>query len=134
MTGFYHVISVFRVNLHSVIIWISTKARCLKVKWLQRESNQQPLSLQANTQSFSQTRYLASLAKWVSVRLWNKWLWVGIALLSLDKSKSSHAWLVFKDIDIASLETLAMLANDWHFLKNPNIISYYFNPLKIREH
>ena len=37
-------------------------------KWLQLDSNPQPLS---------------SMAKWLSVRLWTKWLWVRVQLQSL---------------------------------------------------
>ena len=39
------------------------------ITWLQLDSNPQPLK--------------ASLAKWLSVRLWTKWLWVRVQLQSL---------------------------------------------------
>ena len=34
----------------------------------------------------TQINYLAGLAKWLNACLWNKWLWVGMSLLSLKTS------------------------------------------------
>ena len=53
----------------------SKQVRYLKFKCLQRDSNLQPLSLETNTQPFSQTG--------LSVLLRNKWLWVRVPLQSL---------------------------------------------------
>ena len=50
----------FRVNLHSKLPKFqgtpcSKQAQYLKFKWLQRDSNPKPLSLETNIQPFSQT-------------------------------------------------------------------------------
>ena len=49
-------------------------------KCQQRDSNLQPHSLQTNTNHLAK---LANLAKWLSVHLRTKWLWIRIALPSL---------------------------------------------------
>ena len=65
------VYTLFRVNLHSVVVWMCEGAPCSKqtqyltLKWLQRDSNRQPLS-----QQFSQTSHMVkclNFAKWLSV-------------------------------------------------------------------
>ena len=62
----------------------------------QRDSNPQLLSLLANIHPFSQ-----SLAKWLSVCLQTKWLWVRISLLQLKRQirlLQARSSLIFKQI------------------------------------
>ena len=70
----------FRVNLHSIVAWMSRKeAPYLKFKWQQRDSNPRPLSLLTNTQPFSQTgRMIKLCCEYLSVRC--IWLYVIISL------------------------------------------------------
>ena len=71
-----------RENPHSVgalMLDIARNRPYLKCKWLERNSNPQPLSSYTNTQPFSQNDILA---KWLSVCLQTKWLWVRVPLQS----------------------------------------------------
>ena len=121
---------------------------CLNVKerLAQNRRNIWSLSVSDGNRTHNHLVCKQTLNHLAKLGIWLVWLnrWVFVCEISgcgwesrcchlIRISLVMHGWL-FKDIDIASLETLAMLANDWHFLKNPNIISYYFNPLKIREH
>ena len=58
----------------------SKQAPYLKFKWQQRDSIQNHLVCERTLNHLSK---LAYLAKWLSVRLRTKWLWVRISLLSL---------------------------------------------------
>ena len=65
----------FRVNLHSVVPWLSRNSMLetetiLTLEWLQRDSNSQ----------------LAILVKWLKVCLLTTWLWVWMPLYSLKQS------------------------------------------------
>ena len=59
----------------------STQARYMKFKWQQRDSNRQHLVLKRKLNHLAK---LYSLAKWLSVSLRTKWLWVRIPLLLLN--------------------------------------------------
>ena len=77
-----------RVSEWTLILWLpecqgtpcSKQARCLKFKWLQRDSNPQP-----QPATLFKKRLCASLAKWLSVRLQTKWLWVRVPLQSFKR-------------------------------------------------
>ena len=57
------------------------------------DKHSQQLKHLASTDKYSQQlNHLASLAKWLSVRLWTKWLWVWISLLSL----KLQIWCLFR--------------------------------------
>ena len=88
----------FKVNPHSIAVWISRNSLFeagtnLKFKWLQRDSNPQPISQLVRKRKLNR---LASLAKWLDVRLRTKWLWVRIPLQSLETFTSffSYLWLI----------------------------------------
>ena len=86
--SYYHVTYEFKVNPHSynVCILLSRHIR------VQSESTLDSLPECQGTPCSKQAPYLkfkwslrASLAKWLSVRLRSKWLWVRIPLLSLSQ-------------------------------------------------
>ena len=65
-------------------LWINSDylIPMLIFKWLQLDLNQKPV----------QKWTLASLAKWLNVRLWTKWLWVRVQLQSLKLHISCLLW------------------------------------------
>ena len=75
----------FRVNPHSIVFPecqgtpCSKQARNLKFKWLQLDSNPQPLSSSTNTQPFSQTGQMIELCcEYLSVRC----IWLYVLIMS----------------------------------------------------
>ena len=67
----------------------SKQAQYMEIKRLQWDSNPQPLS----KRTLNHLAKLASLGKWLSVRLRIKWLWVRVPLMSLTKKilvKQNH--------------------------------------------
>ena len=86
---YYHVITSFRVNPHSIVcLNVSERNHSKLNPSLSTLHSQSITQLNWNLGTQSKFSSLSSFAKWLSVRLQTKWFWVQISLLSL----KLHIW------------------------------------------
>ena len=100
----------FRVNPHSIVAWLtriscSKQARNLTFKWLQLDSNPQPLSSYTNTQPFSQTSQMIELScEYLSVEcIWLYVLIMSCTRLRVNPHSGSQAIYELKHIEFPSM-------------------------------